>query len=141
MSNLVEVEVNLIEKVQFIAKNSNGYSAILDGPSSIGGNGQGIRPMELILMGLAGCTSFDIINILQKQKIKLGLFKVAVQGLRSDATPSVYTDIKLIFEVDSQIPKNKLEKAIQLSMEKYCSVSAMLSPTVKITSEIKVISE
>jgi len=137
MSSVVLVDLLKIGPAKYQASNASGYSALLDGPPSLGGASEGLRPMELILMGLAGCTSFDVQSILQKQRLPLSHYKVSAEGTRSDETPAVYTSIVLIFEVNSEVQLDKLEKAVSLSLEKYCSVAAMLRPGVSITYRVQ----
>ena len=105
----------------------------IDGSTDIGGNNSGARPMELILMGLGTCGAMDIISILKKQKQDLQDLKIEVDGERDyDKTPAVFTNIKINFIFTGNLDRTKVEKAVNLSMEKYCSVSAMLEKTVKI---------
>ena len=100
--------------------------------------GEGVRPMEALLMALAGCSALDVIHILEKQqKEPLGDLDVAVRGLRADAVPAVYTDIAVDFEASGSVNPAKLERAVKLSMEKYCSVAKMLQPTATITYTVK----
>lgn len=105
----------------------------IDGSIDIGGNNAGARPMELILMGLGTCGAMDIISILKKQKQDLQDFKIEIDGERDpNQTPSVFVNIKIKFIFTGNLDKAKVEKAVNLSMEKYCSVSAMLEKTAKI---------
>ncbi len=124
---------------QFECVNAAGKSCVIDGPTSIGGGEDGLRPMELVLMGLAGCSTFDVINILRKQRQEIQDLRVKAEGDRADTEPKVYTKIRLVFEAVGQVDPVKLKKAVDLSMEKYCSVSAMLGKTAEITWESKVV--
>ena len=135
----VKVFLKNLGAFKYEAINSAGKIAVLDGPSSIGGTDDGIRPMEMILMGLAGCSSFDVLSILKKQRQELDGLDVEVEGERADAVPAVYTKIHLKFIAKGMVSQDKLEKAIQLSMDKYCSVSAMLIKTAEITHSIEII--
>lgn len=137
MANVVKVDLLKTGPAKYIATNESGYTAELDGPSSMGGEGKGLRPMELVLMGLIGCTSFDVQTILQKQKYVIQHYQVYAEGERVDTTPAVYKNIRLIFEVDTSIPLEKLDKAVSLSMEKYCSVATMLKHTANITYQVR----
>lgn len=136
---MVEVKLKQIGNVKFECINSLGKSCIIDGPASIGGTEDGLRPMELLLMGLAGCSSFDVLNILRKQRQEIDDLNVTVQGERVDATPAVYNDILLRFEATGNVDAKKLEKAIQISIEKYCSAAAMLSKTATIRYEFAIL--
>lgn len=91
------------------------------------------RPMELILAGLASCTSIDIENILRKQRVQFQNLQVVANGTRADATPAVFTHIELHIQVEGDVPESKLQRAIELTKETYCSVSHMLRESVEIT--------
>jgi putative redox protein len=111
----------------------------IDGSREIGGNNSGARPMELILMGLATCGAMDIISILKKQKEVIKDLKIVVEGLRDyDQTPAVFTNIDIAFHFIGNLNDKKVRKALNLSMEKYCSVSAMLEGKVKINYSYKI---
>lgn len=120
---------------RFEASNEQGNSAFMDAAVEAGGEGKGVRPMEMLLMGLAGCTSYDVLSILQKQRQHLEDLSISIEAERATEFPKVYTEIKLIYKAKGNINLEKLEKAVQLSMDKYCSASAMLGKTSKITFE------
>lgn len=130
-----QIKLNQIDNYKFECVNSAGKSAIIDGPASIGGGDDGVRPMEMVLMGLGGCSSFDVLNILKKQRVDIQDLQIIVDGTRADEVPSVFTEIVVTFKAKGQFPIKKLEKAAELSMEKYCSVSKMLGATVKISHQ------
>jgi putative redox protein len=94
----------------------------------------GVGPMEMLLLGLAGCTGMDIVSILQKKKQDLQRFNLRVRGLRAQDYPKIYTDIEVVYELWGNIQPEAVEHAIQLSEEKYCSVSLMLGKAARITS-------
>ena len=98
---------------------------------------QGASPMELLLMGIAGCSSIDIVMILKKQQLEMSNLEMDVEGFRVDgAVPNVFKRIHLKIIIDGDIPENKAQRAVDLSLEKYCSVAKMLEKTAEITSEI-----
>ena len=131
---VVEVKIGRVRGALFEATNAGGQKALIDGPPELGGQGEGVRPMEMVLMGLAGCSALDVIHILEKQqKEPLEDLVVTVRGARADATPAVYTDIALHFEASGPIDAHKFERAVKLSMEKYCSVTKMLEKSATIT--------
>jgi putative redox protein len=132
----VEIKLKRVKNCNFEAVNADGKTAMIDGPPSIGGENKGVRPMEMVLMGLAGCSSMDLLLILEKQRQKPEDIDVTVKGTRVDAVPSVYSDIHMHFEVSGEVTEKKLQKAADLSVEKYCSVVKMLEPTVKITHSV-----
>ncbi len=93
--------------------------------------------MELVLIGLCGCTGYDVISILQKKREPFTSLEVRAQAERATEQPSVYTEIKLIYRVGGKVTRKAVEDAVRLSKEKYCSVSAMLAKTAKITAEVE----
>jgi putative redox protein len=130
----VEVSLRRVRGALFEATNATGQRALIDGAPELGGQGEGVRPMEALLMALAGCSAMDVIHILEKQqKEPLGDLDVAVKGLRADAVPAVYTDIELAFTASGPVDVNKFERAVKLSVEKYCSVAKMLQPTARVS--------
>lgn len=123
------------DHVNFVATNSTGNSITMDGSKVIGGKGNGVRPMETLLMGVAGCSAIDIVLILKKMKQKLDDIKVKVDGERikiEDATQ--YKSIHLHFDLYGKLKESKVKSAVDLSMEKYCSVSKILEKSAEITS-------
>lgn len=123
------------DHVNFKATNATGNTMLMDGSEAIGGKGNGIRPMETLLMGVAGCSTIDIVLILKKMKQTIDDIRVEVTADRikvEDATQ--YSKIHVHYLVSGDIKESKLQKAISLSLEKYCSVSKMLEKTSEITS-------
>jgi putative redox protein len=118
------------------AVNDTNNTVHIDGNPEIGGHNLGARPMQLILMGLAGCSSIDVISILRKQKIELTSLDVVVDGEReSGGIPNIFTGIHIQFHMGGDFDRAKGNRAVELSMEKYCSVTKMLENTAKITWE------
>jgi len=116
------------------ATNETGNSIHMDGSPKIGGKNLGARPMELVLMSLAGCSSIDVISILKKMKQEVTNYDVEVTAERRDEVPSIFTKIHLKYLVKGiDLQDEKVKRAIQLSAEKYCSVSKILEPTAEIT--------
>lgn len=107
----------------------------LDGPASLGGEDAGMRPMELFLVSLAGCSAMDVVMILDQQKQGLEDLDIEVEGTRADAIPAVYERIHLRFLASGDVSPKKLARAVALSAEKYCSVSRMLLPEISVTHE------
>ena len=136
----MKIELNRIEEPYvFQLKNETGAICTTDANEAIGGKNKGLTPMQLLAGSLAGCMSIDIILILQKQKINPFLYQVEIQSKRKEATPSPFESFHLVFKIDNSVPKEKLERAIILSKEKYCSVSVTLNPEIVITHEIQII--
>ena len=136
---VVEIKLKRLSNCKFEAINRDGNTAIIDGPPALGGQNEGVRPMEMVLMGLAGCSSMDLLLILGKQRQNPEEIDVTIRGTRVDAVPAVYSDIHMHFEVSGEVSEKKLQKAVELSVDKYCSVVKMLEPTVKITHSCKVV--
>ena len=99
----------------------------IDGPDSIGGEGKGVRPMELVLMALGSCSVFDLTTILQKQRQDLQDIQVEVQGDRREEIPNIFTKIHIAFKLKGDIDEAKAQKAAELAVKKYCSVHDMLA--------------
>ena len=124
----------------FISTSEDGHTVVSDGSVGIGGGNKGMRPMEMVLSALASCSSIDVVMILKKQRQQLDDIKVTITGNRAtDQVPSVFTDIHIHFKLTGEIKPKKAEQAVTGSMEKYCSVSKMLEPTVKITHSHEIV--
>ncbi len=121
---------------------STGHSIVLDGSSDHGGADEGPRPVEMLLMGLAGCTGMDVIAILRKKRQNVSSFRVLVSGERREDHPRVFQKIHLVYEIaGTGIDVEGARQAIHLSETKYCSVSTMLRKAVDITTEIRVVED
>ncbi len=124
----MQTSVHWLENVAFEAKLDSGHTIIMDGSPEYGGENRGPRPMELILMGLGGCASFDIVTILKKSRQDVTNVVCQLKADRADTIPAVFTKIHLHFVVSGRAVKEKqVAKAVELSAEKYCSASKMLS--------------
>lgn len=132
-----------LERVEepFVMKllNDSGNSCLLDANPAIGGKDQGFRPMELLAGSLAACASIDVLNILKKQRVELKHYQVYIDAKRKESTPSPFESIHLIFEFDDVIDLEKMKRNIDLTLEKYCSVSASLKSEINISYEIRLI--
>ena len=123
----------------FEAVNDRNNKLVMDTGADFGGHGQGFSPMQTLLAAIGGCSAIDIVNILKKQKQEIESFEMIVDGDREkDATPSPFTSIHIIYHLHGNIDKEKAQRAADLSIEKYCSVSVMLEKTAKITYEVRV---
>ena len=124
------------QAVRFEGVNSAGNTVIVEGSPEIGGEGQGMRPMELLLVSLASCSSMDVVSILKKMRQPLEDLRVEVEGQRAtDQVPAVFTKIHLRFVLKGDLRPDRVEEAIRLSVDKYCSVGRMLDKTAEITYE------
>ncbi len=131
----VSLHKKLNSDVHFEAENALGHKIELY--NSTAPDPKAPSPMELILMGTAGCSSIDIIHILNKQNLEVKDLNVEVEGLRNDTDPKVFHTIKLLVKLEGEIPPNKAKRAAQLSFEKYCSVAKMLDQTVNIQYQVE----
>lgn len=115
---------------------ATGHEVVTDAPEAVGGTNTGPTPMELIILGLIGCTGVDVASILERMRQPLEGLEVTAEYERAEDHPKVYTKIHLVYTVKGDIPAEKVERAVMLSEENFCSVSAMLRSTAEITSEI-----
>ena len=121
----------------FEATNESGVKIQIDASPAIGGENKGARPMELLIMGLGGCSAIDILNILYKQKVAIESMRIKIDAQReADATPSLFNDIHITYYLKGQVDRNKAERALNLSLDKYCSVAKTLEKTAKITYDL-----
>ncbi len=112
---------------KFVGQSGSGHEIVMDGPPDHGGKNQGPRPMEMLLLGLGACTSFDVMSILQKSRQDVTDCYAEIEAERADAVPSVFTHIKIHFVVSgNQLKESQVKRAVSLSAEKYCSASIML---------------
>jgi putative redox protein len=129
---MIEAKVSWVDKQRFEGIASSGHKIVVDGDKT-GGN----SPMELVLIGLCGCTGYDVASILQKKREPFTSLEVRAEAERAATPPTVYTEIKLTYRIGGKVSRKAVEDAVRLSREKYCSVSAMLEKTAKIRSEIE----
>ncbi len=123
----------------FAATGVSGVQLDIDGSVDIGGHNAGARPMEMLLMGLAGCTAIDVILILQKQKQLITDFQIRVDGKREKhAIPSPFQSIHITYLLKGDLEAGRVQRAIDLSMDKYCSATAQLRPTAEITYSFEI---
>lgn len=128
----------LNDAVHFEAKNEDGNTIHLDGSPSIGGEGKGVRPMQALLMSLAGCSSMDVVSLLNKMRQPLEDMRVEVSAHRVDAIPSVFDKIHLQFFLKGDLDPEKVDKAIGKSVDKYCSVARMIDKVAEITWGVEI---
>ncbi len=136
----MQVTVKWVDGVMFVGETGSGHAVVIDGPPDHGGRNIGMRPMEMLLLGVGGCSSFDVVQILQKGRNNLVKCVTEVTAERVDAIPSVFSKIHLHFIVTGHdLKESAVERAVKLSAEKYCSASIMLSKAVEITHDFEVI--
>jgi len=135
----VKIELNRKnDAFHFQGKGIGNVTINIDGSPEIGGENAGARPMELILMGLGSCSAIDIIQILKKQKQEISEIKINIEAERENKIPAVFKNINIEYYLSGELDKNKVDRAIRLSMDKYCSVTAMLNKTAKINYSFKI---
>lgn len=131
--------VKHIQGVTFMGKTDSNHWVVMDGPEDFGGSDAGIRPKELLLLSLAGCSGSDVAVILKKKKIILDDFEMNINAEMQETHPQVYTKINLEYVFyGKDIPKEAVERAIELSLKTYCSVTAMLQKAVEITHTYRI---
>ena len=136
----MNISVNWVDGMLMVGKSHSGHSITMDGPPEIGGENLGVRPMEMLLLGVAGCTMIDVVTTLKKMRQDLTNCETKLSAERADEHPKVFTDIHIQFIVKGQdLDPKKVEKAITLSAEKYCSASIMLGKTASITHDFKIV--
>lgn len=131
----MKVQAKWVEGYRFIGNNEQGHSIVMDG--SGGEQRLGNSPMELLLLSLAGCSGIDVVHILKKSRQDVADCVVTVEGTRADTEPKVFTDIHMTYTVTGKnLSMDKVERAVELSAEKYCSASVMIGQAADITREI-----
>ena len=131
------LEINWLKGMAFESE-INGHKIIIDAVEEVGGNNKGPRPKPLMLLSLAGCTGMDVVSILKKMRVDLENFKVEVEANQTEEHPKHYNEMKVIYKFwGKDLPMDKLQKAIDLSEERYCGVSAVYKKYVKMSHEIQ----
>jgi putative redox protein len=136
---MVEAKVTLLNDMQFSGAASSGHTLIMDADNESGGHNAGFRPMELLLVSFGGCTGMDVISILRKKKQNVSGLEINVKGEKSDTDPKIYNEIHLEYVVKGRdVEKRAVERAIDLSLEKHCSVGATLAKAGTITHSYRI---
>lgn len=134
------VSIKWIENMEFLA-DVDGHKISLDIDVESGGNNKGTKPKPLMMVSLGGCTGIDVVSILKKMKVELESFNIIIEADMTEQHPKVYERMHVIYEFKGKdLPVDKLERAVELSREKYCGVSAMYKNVFEMTYEIKVLS-
>ena len=132
------VKLNHLEKMQFETE-LNGHTITIDADEKVGGENKGPRPKPLMLLSLAGCTAMDVISILRKMRVELDDFNVEVQADQTDEHPKHYHKMHVVYSFEgTDLPLDKVKKAVNLSEERYCGVSAVYRKAIELTSEIRI---
>ena len=132
--------IKWVDGAMFVGESGSGHAVVIDGPPEAGGRNLGIRPMELVLSGLGACTAFDVVSILKKSRQKVTDCRVELDAERADEVPKVFTRIHIHFVITGQdLKAAAVERAIELSAEKYCSATIMLSASVEISHDFEIV--
>ena len=136
----MKVKIKWVEDMMFMGQSGSGHAVVMDGPPDLGGKNMGIRPMEMMLMGLGGCTSFDVMLILKRSRQDVTDCVAQLSAERAETDPKVFTNIHIHFIITGKSLKEKMvQRAVELSATKYCSASIMLAQTVEITHDYEMI--
>lgn len=136
----MQVKIKWLEDMMFVGQSGSGHAVVMDGPPDLGGKNMGIRPMEMILLGLGGCTSFDVMLILKRSRQDITDCVAEVTAQRAETDPKVFTKIHIHFVVTGNELKEKMvQRAVELSATKYCSASIMLAQSVEITHDYELV--
>lgn len=138
----MKTRVKWIEDVCFMGETDSGHAVVMDGAPDIGGRNLGPRPMEMLLLGAGGCTSVDVMMILKKSRQDVTACEVVLEADRAEDHPKVFTKINMHFIVRGRnLKPETVERAIQLSAEKYCSATIMLAKTAAVTHDFEIVEE
>ena len=137
----MSARIKWVENVMFVAESGTGHAIVLDGAAESGGKNLGMRPMELMALGVGSCSSYDVVTILKKARQKITSCEAEISSKRVDSTPAVFESIHLHFKVaGSELSEKQVERAIELSADKYCSASIMLKNVgVVVTHDFEII--
>jgi putative redox protein len=134
----MKARVKWLDHMSFVGESDSGHSVVMDGAPESGGRNLGVRPMEMLLLGLGGCSSFDVVMILQKARQNITNCEVEITAERADTEPKVFTNIHLHFIVEGHnVSEARVERAVALSAEKYCSAAKMLEKVATITHDFE----
>lgn len=135
----MDIKVNWAGEAAFIGESGSGHKVVMDGPPEGGGRDLGPRPMEMLLLGTAACSSYDVISILKKSRQNITDCKVSIHAERAENEPKVFTKIHIHFRVSGvELKEKQVDRAVSLSAEKYCSASIMLGATAEISHDYEI---
>jgi len=138
----MKATVKWLDNMSFVGESGSGHSVVMDGPPDDGGRNMGVRPMEMVLLGMGGCTAFDVVHILKRARQNIVDCHVEMEAERATDIPKVFTKIHAHYVIKGKgLDAKKVERAITMTAEKYCSVSIMLANSVEITHDFEIIEE
>ncbi len=136
----MKARIKWVDGIMFVGESPSGHAIVMDGSVEVGGRDMGVRPMEMLLLGMGGCSSIDVIGILKKGRADLVDCCVEIEAKRADDIPKVFTQIHARYIVSGRnLKPAAVERAIKLSLDKYCSVTVMLGETAEITHDYEII--
>lgn len=138
----MKARVKWLDNMSFVGESGSGHSIVMDGAPDAGGRNLAARPMEMVLIGMGGCTAFDVVMILQKARQPIVDCIVELTAERSEEIPKVFTKIHAHYIIKGNgLSEKQVEKAVNLTAEKYCSVSIMLAATVNVSHDFEIIED
>jgi putative redox protein len=136
----MKARIKWVEGTLMVGESDSGHAVVMDGPPEFGGRNLGLRPMEMLLLGMGGCTQFDVVHILRKSRNEVTLCEVELEAERAESEPKVFTRIHVHFKVAGPgLSEKAVARAVSLSAEKYCSASIMLGASVEITHDFELL--
>jgi len=136
----MKATVKWLDNMSFVGESGSGHSVVMDGPPESGGRDMGIRPMEMVLLGMGGCTAFDAVFILKKARQDITDCRVELAAQRATEVPKVFTKIHAHYVITGRnLNEKQVERAINMTAEKYCSVSIMLQASVELSHDFEII--
>lgn len=136
----MKARIKWIEGVSFAGQSESGHTVVMDGPPDSGGKNLGVRPMEMLLLGMGGCSAFDVVHILRKSRQPITDCVAEIDATRADADPKVFTKIHMHFIVTGKgLDAKRVDQAVKLSAEKYCSASIMLGKVAEVTHDFEIV--
>ena len=135
----MKARVKWVQDATFIGESGSGHAVVMDGPPDHGGRNLGVRPMEMLLLGMGGCTAFDVVHILKKSRQRVTDVVTEIEAERADEEPKIFTKIHVHFIVTgSDLDDKRVGRAVSLSADKYCSASIMLGKTAEISHDYEI---
>ena len=134
--------VKWLDNMSFVGESESGHSVVMDGPPDSGGRNLGVRPMEMVLLGMGGCTAFDVVLILQRQRQTITDCVIELSAERAEEAPKVFTKIHVHYIVTGRsLDEKKVSRAVDMTAEKYCSVSIMLAQCVDVSHDYEIVED
>ena len=136
----MKCRIKWLDHMSFVGESDSGHSVVMDGAPDAGGRNLGVRPMEMLLLGLGGCTAFDVVSILTKSRQQISVCEVEIEAERASEVPKIFTRIHVHFIVSGRaLDAAKVARAVALSADKYCSASRMLEKAATITHDFEIV--